>query len=208
VTHPWSPAPTHPHPAPAPTGQPRVGLLAGLVAVLAALCCIGGVAAAFVVQREAGDAGGGSGGGKSHKTPSDPCALLTAAELTDQFGLQQASAHPARTGGCDFVFVRDQRSPSVESKLELDVLVGGKARSEYTKSAVRARPADCGLDAQLVRKVDPTGETADARLWCLDTDVYLALHFSGYRYNHFSGPELDDVMANLGKAALRRVPTA
>ncbi|WP_433615026.1 hypothetical protein ACQP2P_10350 [Dactylosporangium sp. CA-139114] len=198
-------------PPPAPTPwRPKTGVLLAIVGGLLALCVAGGSSAAYVIENGIGGIGGD--GSLSHRQPTDPCALLNKDAFgTDLGGTLEKSAK-GEAGTCDYTFQHDSRSPEATgSKLRLYVEVSTSAVARYESqqggAGLSRLPVECGKQAIAGHKVDAAGENADARLWCVDSDVFVMLTFHGYNRQRFNALELDDIMARIGRTALGNVPT-
>ncbi|WP_433217997.1 hypothetical protein ACQP00_11260 [Dactylosporangium sp. CS-047395] len=202
------PAGYQPPAAPAPF-RPRTGVLVAIVGGLLALCVIGGSVAAYIVQTGLPDV---LPTDLSHRQPKDPCALLGKDAFGTDLGGALEKAEKGTTGVCDFTFAHDSRSSApTGSRLRLYVEVSTAAPTKFEgapTAGLSRLPVECGQRAYAGHKVDPSGENADAGLWCLDQDTYLTLTFHGYNHDRFNALELDEIMARIGRTALANVPKA
>lgn len=199
-----------PYPRPVRPAGPRTGVLLAIVGALAALCCAGGTVAAFVVQRGVADLAPKA---VSHRQPRDPCDLLGRDAFADGALGELQSARADRSTGCEYALRGDPHDPGGAGRtLRLTVSVSADARRRYADGLrggqQRQLPVECGTEAYAAHRIDPAGQVADDWLWCVDGDVYLTLAFHGSKDAPWNGLELDEVLANLGRAAIANVPKA
>jgi hypothetical protein len=180
-----------------------------VVGALLAACCIGGSAAAYLVERGLPDVSSADEASQQHhRQPPDPCALLDAAALRVSLG-EVATSSAYKDTGCDYALSADPADPNLQARaLHLAVEVSAQAGQSFQRalqSGPRRHEVDCGEEAYSAAQFD-TGKVGDASLWCHSGDVYLTLLYHGFDYN--GGRTFDATLAGLGRAALGKVPTA
>ena len=184
-------------------------MVAAIFGGLLAACCLGGSAAAYVIEY---GLPGVLPTGLSHRPPRDVCALLDASAFrADALGELQGSSK-YKSNGCDYALRTNSADPAAKPRtLRLIVEVEDTAADSFgeaQREGPRRLPVECGEKAFAAHQTDAAGENGDAWLWCLDKDVYLTVVFHGYTKDRWNGLELDDDVAALGRTALSRVPTA
>jgi hypothetical protein len=184
-------------------------VLLAIVGALAAMCCLGGAAAAYIVERGIPDV---LPTDLSHRPPRDPCALLGKEAFgSDLGGPLESSRTSSGRDQCDYAFQADAKAPAdAKPALRLVVHVSAEAAKEFGDARKESSriPVQCGSSAYAAHTTNPTGQIAEAWLWCLQQDVYLTLHFKGYSPVRWNGLVLDELMANLGRVAIGNVPKA
>jgi hypothetical protein len=193
---------TAPFPAPQRRG-PSVGLILGIIGLVAVLCC-GAVGVAVYVFRDRLTALAGQG---DYNRPKDVCVLVTG-DMGEQAG--PISGTEQLDDGCLFTLAGEPGTNELRVLVTVDNAAGrfNEAGADFgnREGFVGDVIADLGDAAFFTRRLLDGGGQVDAKLVCVTRNLYVELRFHAVSKRAWSSDEVRAKLTALAQLIMQRVP--
>lgn len=191
-------------PLPAPQRRgPRVGLILGVIGLVAVLCTGGAAATGYVLRdRLAAFAEPGD-----YRPPADVCALLTA-DMGEQAGPVSSTQRLGDT--CVVTFTGESGSNELRVLVTVEDAVGryNAAGADFgnREGFVGDVIADLGDAAFFTRRLLDGGGLVDAKLACVIRNLYVELRFHATSSRAWSSDDVRARLTGVVQLLMRDVP--